>query len=82
MKNLNKLIVSAFLTSLLMGSQAALAEHEEQELIPAPSSHMITPHEHKIGNNENGDDLAKNKTETAPNTDDHHEKESMDDTNQ
>ncbi len=84
MKNLNKLIVSAFLATLLMGSQAALADDEAQEVIPAPSSHMTTPHEHELGNNEDDDDLAKDKTasKAAPNKDDHHDKKSMDDTNQ
>ncbi len=82
MKNLNKLITSAFLTAFLMTSQSAMATDEKQEVIPPASSHTTTPHEHKVGNSENDSDLDTDDATVAKNEDNHHEKESMDDTNQ
>jgi len=79
MKNLNKLIAATFLTAFFTLGQTAIAEDEEQEVIPPPNSHETIPHEHEIGNSENDSD---DKTPVAPNDDDHHEKTSTDDTNQ
>ena len=81
MKNLNKLIASAFLTAFLMSATSAQASHESQEVIPPAINYIAEPHEHIIGNPENADDPTLEKLKVAPNNDDHHEKKSMDDTN-
>ena len=83
MKNINKSIIWAMsLAGLLAISQSALAVDEAEEKIPAPSSHMTTPHEHKLGNAEDGTDPANDNIEAASTKDGHHEIETADDTNQ
>ena len=86
MKNLTKpkttSIFATALISLFMISQSAMALDEEQEKIPPPNSHMTSPHEHKLGNAEDGTDPANDKKEAASTKDGHHEIETVDDTKQ
>ena len=86
MKNLSNLgtktLAVITLSALLFATQSAMAVDEAEEVIPAASSHMTTPHEHKLGNAEDGTDPANDKTAAASNEDDHHDVKSLDDTTQ
>jgi len=81
-KSKSMTLLGATLVTLLFASQSAMAVDEEQEKIPAPNTHMTTPHEHKLGNAEDGTDPANDKEAPAQTADGHHDKDTMDDTKQ
>ena len=85
MKKLSKLgtktLTVMTLSALLFATQSVMAVDEEQEVIPAASSHMSTPHEHKLGSAQDGTDPANDNVAAASNEDDHHDVKTLDDTN-